>query len=264
MPDLLFVVDCAELGMVGSLLKIEKELFSRVPLVNIDHHCSNHRFGHFNFVDDSASSTAEVLADLVSRMGIQITPRVANLLLTGIVADTDSFRYNSSATTLRRAADLIDRGASLFWTHEQLDKRRSPRELGLWNVILAKLEISLGGKVLISSVSQGDYTRYYHLISEVRGEIANFLLDTKDVVLVLLFQEIGDEVIRLSVRATDSFDASLLAARFGGGGHRRAAGCRISGPSLSEAKTEVVSFLETNWDRLQNPELAPPPYLRGD
>ena len=111
--DLVVVLDCGELERVGPILDTHRELFGRVPIVNIDHHKSNPRFGAVNWVDPAASATCEMVTLLLGAMGAPLVTggrAVADALMAGLVMDTATFQHpNVTPRTLRVAADLVGR-----------------------------------------------------------------------------------------------------------------------------------------------------------
>src|SRR5687768_7456273 len=110
--DLCVVVDASSLDRLGTLYEDNRQLFARLPLVNIDHHVTNDRFGAANVIDARAASATEVLTLLLARLGVQPDVATASCLLSGLITDSLSFQTESTTgRTLRIAAELVDAGA---------------------------------------------------------------------------------------------------------------------------------------------------------
>src|SRR5688572_23406440 len=122
--DLGIAVDASSLDRLGALYEENKELFARLPLVDIDHHVTNDRFGAANVIDARAASATEVLALLLPRLGVEPDVATASCLLSGLITDSLSFQTESTTgRTLRIAADLVDAGAPLSAIAFQLFRR---------------------------------------------------------------------------------------------------------------------------------------------
>lgn len=109
--DAVFVCDCGELALVGKYLERYPDIFRDTPIINIDHHNGNKMFGVYNLVDAEASSTCELLYDIMEEMNVDITPQIATLLLFGIIRDTNCFKNSIRPHTFEVTSSLLALGA---------------------------------------------------------------------------------------------------------------------------------------------------------
>ncbi len=151
--DLVVAVDCADELRMGWAYDRLKE--PKPTLANIDHHITNTRFGAFNIIDPDASSTAELLHRFLPEIGVEMTPGIAESLLTGIVTDTMGFRTsNVTATTLRAAADLVDAGADIAAISLEALHQRPYATAQIWAIGLDDMKMEDG--LIWSSISRQD------------------------------------------------------------------------------------------------------------
>ncbi len=240
-PDLLVCLDCATVPRLAL-----PELRGKAgvwPTVNIDHHETNTRYGHLNYVIGGASSTGELIYDLAQAAGWDIGGDVSEALWTAIVTDTGRFSYAStSPSTLRCAADLLSRGVRVAWLNDELFSVFDRGELEIRRRALASLETWFGGKVSVIALDEDDYreTGCSKSSTETFANIPRSVRGTE--IAVFLYRLPGDPKTHASIRARAPFSALPLAARFGGGGHDLAAGATLDLP-LGETKEAIRSFL---------------------
>jgi len=222
------LVDCASIDRAGTeLARWIRE--SGRPIVNVDHHASNDGYGSVACIDRSAAATSEIVARLViSELACPPDADVATLLLAGILHDTDGLRVpETSAATLRRAADLVEAGAQIAAISRELFARRPLAALRLWGRVVSDLEAVADGRIVIG-----------RLTSEMLAASGAMLLDAEDLPeliataqgaeISLLLRQVGPQETRVSIRTSGTVDAAGLAVEFGGGGHERAGGCTIA------------------------------------
>ncbi|MFZ5639983.1 MAG: DHH family phosphoesterase [Bacillota bacterium] len=236
--DLAVILDCTDLNRTGDELA---HRLQKVPtIINIDHHVSNHRFGHYNFVEPAAAAAGELVYALAGELGLDLTPDVAMNLYTAVAMDTGSFRYdNTTAETHKIAARLIGTGINVARINENLFENKELITLRLLGRALSGMQVSPCGRVAWISVP-------YSLMEEMgaRDEhadgIVNYPKTAEGVEIGLLFREIEPGRIKVGFRSKETADVNKLAAIFGGGGHPRAAGCMING-DLAEVEAEVIA-----------------------
>ena len=231
-------LDCGNIDrMPVDFLKNDGE-----KVLNIDHHHDNTRFGTVNLVDVDASSTAEIVFDLIGLLGVDLTPEVAMALYVGLVTDTGKFMYeNTDARSHRMAAALVDAGVNVNEIYRRLYEHVPVEKLRLVARALEKIELHDNGRIAVTYISKQDYevTGASEVLTE--GIIDHLrTLDGTVVAAVVRDQpERGRAGRKVSLRSTDGrVDVSAIAREQGGGGHQRAAGF---GTDLSYA--EVVEFL---------------------
>jgi bifunctional oligoribonuclease and PAP phosphatase NrnA len=232
--DLVCVVDCSDLDRVGLVLA------DRGPVdINIDHHPTNTNFAAVNLVDVRAVATAELLVDLFTVWGLEISPPIAAALLTGLVTDTIGFRTsNVNPSTLRMAADLVESGADLATIYRRSLVDRSSEALRLWGAGLTRLEHS--GRLVWTTLSLDD-----RKIARYPGcddaDLINLLSAVQDADISMIFVEQPNDRVKVSWRAQPGFDVSKIAVSLGGGGHTAAAGAEIQG-SLKEVQATILEL----------------------
>ncbi len=234
------VVDTATLDRTGGLLE------SRRPgttVVNVDHHAGNTRFGDVNWVEPEASSTGEMLLRLFRTLGLRISGDVAANLYAAILTDTGGFRYgNTTAAALRAAAELVDAGADPETIARGFSARRVVGEWRLLGEVLAGMGISGDGRVAWIEVTAAA-CRKAGVGMEAAEDFIQYPRDLAGVRIAVAFKEHSDDETRVSFRSSGSLDVAVLAARFGGGGHRNAAGCTVRA-GLATARAAVLEAAE--------------------
>lgn len=216
-------------------------------LINIDHHADNPGFGTLNWVDPSACSTGEMLCRLLLPQGLDDTSvgatsrDIAEALWVALLTDTGRFCHaNTSATALRAAASLLDAAPiRTDWIADQLYGNLPLRGLRLRQRALASLEVWHAGRVAVAQLEARDFTETGCSLADVEdiielpralsGAQAAFLLYATDA-----------NATKVSLRTRAPLDAAAFCARFGGGGHRRAAGC-----TLNQSMVDAVDCLRT-------------------
>jgi bifunctional oligoribonuclease and PAP phosphatase NrnA len=238
--DLIVMLDCSGLDRIRQLYSEHKSLFSAVPVINIDHHLTNSRFGAVNIVDPVWAAVSEQVYFLILDWGFPLPYTAATCLLAGIISDTQSFRTPSTTSRcLRAAAGLTDAGAHLPDISTALHRIATPASLRLWG--LALNTVQSGDDLLWASVSQSMVVTSSCTPAEADGLI-DLLCTVRDTTGVLLFREEGDGSVRVNLRSlNDRLNVAEVAARFGGGGHARASGCHIKA-GLLDAEAQVLAY----------------------
>lgn len=198
-------------------------------VVNIDHHHDNTRFGDLDFVDPSASCTAEMVFGLARKLDVRISPEMARSLYIGIITDTGKFMYGStSAHTHRVVADLIEAGVDVDDVNRRIYESIPVEKLRLLGRAIENFETHCDGDLVISYISEDDY-REVGAGEEMTEGIIDHLRSIEGIRVAAVIRDQvsrGRALRKLSLRASDDIiDVSAIAREFGGGGHKRAAGC---------------------------------------
>jgi len=243
-PDLIVVCDCGDLERIGPVLTEQAELFARVPIVDIDHHVSNPRFGAFDWVDAEAAATCEQVALLLPHLGLGFDALGGDLaqdLAAGLVIDTANFQHpNTTPRTLRVASELLAAGAQLPLIARRIYRTKPNAQLRLFGRVLARLESSRDGRIVWSVLLEDDLAKAGASPQMSEGLI-DLLAQSDTAQIALLFKDLG-ETVRFSVRTRDGgVDATVLTAAFGGGGHARAAGATVAMP-FGQAQAAVLEL----------------------
>jgi phosphoesterase RecJ-like protein len=239
-PEILFFIDCSDLQRVN----FQPEQIPEGSLVlNLDHHVSNQNFGSINWVDAEASASGEVALELIRELKIELSPEIATNLYTAILTDTGSFQYsNTTAKTHRIVADLLECGISMEDIHHQIFDQKPLAKVELLRRALNRLQFYADGKCAIMSLEMSDFEK-----SGAEESLSEGLIDharsIQGVEVAILLKEIESKKVRVGLRSNLWFNVNELAARFGGGGHKRAAGCTLE-TSIEDAKLILVQAIE--------------------
>jgi phosphoesterase RecJ-like protein len=240
----LLAVDCAKAERIG-----DDQAVSRAPLVlDVDHHHDNTRFGDLNLIVADASSTGEVLRDLFEELGIELTPSLAEPLYVALVTDTGRFQYaNTTPKALRLAAELVEAGANIHEVFQQVYESVDFAKLKLLARALDRAEVLEGGRMVSSHLLRTDFAEAGAAEPYSEG-IIDYLRAVEGAELAVLIREQLNEAAHAhkgSLRSSiDELDVSAIARRFGGGGHRQAAGFSTDLP-LEEIVEQIrLGFLE--------------------
>ena len=240
----LLAVDCAKAERIG-----DPEAVERAPLVlDVDHHHDNTRFGDVNLIVADASSTGEVLRDVIRELGIKLTPELAEPLYIALVTDTGRFQYtNTTPKSLRLAAELVDAGADIHAVFQQVYESVEFAKLKLLARALARAEVLEGGRIVVSHLVRNDFTEAGAAEPYSEGIIDYLRAVEGSELAVLVREQLSDaaQAYKGSLRSSiDELDVSAIARRFGGGGHRQAAGFSTDLPLDQIVEQIREGFLE--------------------
>ncbi|MGI8556723.1 MAG: DHH family phosphoesterase [Solirubrobacteraceae bacterium] len=217
-------LDCGNIDRTAALALRETE-----PLLNLDHHHDNTRFGTVDHVVPWAACTAEVVWDLMAPLGVELTRPIADALYVGLITDTGRFSYeNTGARSHRMAAELIEAGVDVAAIYRRIYEGTPYSKLELLGRALERVSRYDSGRLAVAFLTAEDYRVTGAEESHSEGIIDQLraVEGTKCAVLVreLLAEEKRGQK-KVSMRATDNdVDVSIIARAHGGGGHRRAAG----------------------------------------
>ena len=241
--DCLAVLDCGSDDRAGVRRARGK---SEPPLLNLDHHETNTRFGDIDWVDPDASSVGEMICRLAEAETWDVGAAAAPLWV-AIVTDTGRFSYsNTSARTLRIAADLVEAGADPARCAREVYQSRPLEEIRLEQRALERLELREDGRLASTTLRMEDFDAF-GCVPEHAQDVVDLARGVRGVEAAFFFYErdAGGEV-KVSVRTVPPFDAAALCRRFGGGGHPRAAGCSLREP-LESARDRVLRTVHDAW-----------------
>jgi len=229
--DLFIVLDCSDLKRTGGVVE------GKTIGISVDHHITNENFAELNYVCPDAVATAAILAEKFPAWGLPINRDIASALLTGIISDSIGFRTsNTTAQSLRLAANLMDQGANITELYNKALTNRSYEATSYWGCALARMQRE--GTLVWSSLTLQD-----RKLSGYQGnddaDLINVLSSIDPLDVAVLFVEQKPDQVKVSWRARAGLDISRLAASFGGGGHPAASGADING-SLEEVQNLVL------------------------
>jgi bifunctional oligoribonuclease and PAP phosphatase NrnA len=235
--DYIIVVDSAEIERIDVDLK-EYD----IPDLNIDHHKTNTYFAKINLVESGAVATTEILTKYLPDFGLSITKPVANALLTGIVTDTIGFRTtNITPDIFRMVANLMELGGELTRIYYKTIVEQSLAAARYWGAGLSKIKMEDGLVWTTLSLNERESAGYLARDDADLVKILSAIDGAK--VSVILTEQVGGYVKiswRLCGSSETELDVSEIAQRFGGGGHKAAAGADVKG-ELNDILEKVLT-----------------------
>ncbi len=235
----LIALDCANEQRIGP----DGTLLEQAPLtIDIDHHHDNSLFGQINLVVGNASSTGEVLRDLFSELGVELTPEIAEALYIAVVTDTGRFQYtNTTPKALRLAAELVEAGADVHRVFQGVYESVEFAKLKLLARALERAQVYEGGRLVVTYLLRSDFNELN--VAEAYSEgIIDYLRAVEGANMAALIREPPRRegpARRVSLRSSnDELDVSAIARKLEGGGHRQAAGF-----SSDKSVEEITQFI---------------------
>jgi len=236
--DVIVVLDISDLGRLGDLATAVRE--RGVPVVCIDHHVSQGTLpAGPRLVAPQATATAELVFDLATELGWELSTDAARALYVGLLTDTGGFRFsNTTARALRVAAALLERGVDPESIYEAVYSSAPEGRVRLLGDVLQTLVVEPERGLAWVTVPPGALERFGATPDDLDG-IVEHARSIAGVRLALLFRQIANGRIKVSFRSLGDVDSAALAQVFGGGGHHKAAGASLEG-SMGEAQTMVL------------------------
>jgi phosphoesterase RecJ-like protein len=239
--DLGVVLDLDALDRLGRT----RPYFEALPrLIVVDHHIPHESPGHVRLIDATAPATALILTRLVRHSGVRINASMATCLLAGIVTDTGSFRFsNTTPEALSLSAELLACGGDIATISEEVYQKKPLPAVRLLGRLLAKMRIECDARLATASLDVEDFLETEAGEEHTEG-LVNELLAIRTVRIAAVIREPKPGKVRASLRSRGEVDVAEVARRFGGGGHRNAAGCTFDEP-LEMAERRLVEALKT-------------------
>lgn len=241
-PEFIVAVDVADTKLLGS----KADEYNQIDLC-IDHHGSNRGYATETYVDANSAAACEIIYEVVKALNGTVDKEIASALYTGISTDTGCFKFtNTTAKTHRIAAELIDTGIDFGYINRIMFETNSKARLVVESQALNTLKFLCDGKVAIMTITKESRISSGAHDSELEG-ITGLPRTIEGVVLGITIRERDDvNFCKVSARSHEPIDASEFCAKFGGGGHARAAGCEIDLPKeqsfekLAQAAEEML------------------------
>jgi bifunctional oligoribonuclease and PAP phosphatase NrnA len=244
----LFAVDCANERRIG---ETDTGVAGAKLVVNVDHHHDNSQFGDVDLIVADASSTSEIVRDILGELGVALTPEIAAALYVGLVTDTGRFQYtNTTPKALRLAAELVEAGADVHGIFQHVYETVQFSKLKLLARALERAQLFEGGRLVVSYLLKDDFGDVGAEEPYSEGIIDSLRAVEGSEMVALIREPPRNEgpARRISLRSShDEVDVSAIARKEGGGGHRQAAGFSSEKPI-----GEIVEFLRREFALVTN------------
>lgn len=240
--DCLVVLDCADLKRTGGVYKLRQDQ----PVLNIDHHISNQNFGDLNWVNPQYSSCSEMIYNLYKKLRLGFDQKSALVLYTGIMTDTGSFRYsNTSSATFCAAAELVKSGINVACVYRHTYENIPLTAVKPLLSIQSGVRFFAQGKIAAFTITPRMLKAAEPAV-DLADQVLNFGRQIKGVEVVVLFKNnLGKKLqVRVNLRSQGKVDVNKIAAFFGGGGHKTAAGCTLSG-QITSLRGKVIAKIRS-------------------
>lgn len=232
------LLDCNQLSRTGALAPRIRAAGATVAVV--DHHIGgDHGDGAVCYVDPTAAATGALVRRLYREFGVPLSRAAAEGVFVSLVMDTGWFRYsNTDHEVLSMAAEMVAAGVEVSVLYDRLYRRMHPDSAAILGAALQRHELRLGGKLALVALDRASTERAAHAGFDT-DQVIDPLRSLEGVEVVAILKERYDGVVKVSLRAKGDIDVQQIAAAFGGGGHKKAAGASAQGSLV-----DVVATLE--------------------
>jgi bifunctional oligoribonuclease and PAP phosphatase NrnA len=242
--DAAIIMECGDLARTGV------HGLERYFVINIDHHPGNTNYGQINWFDESAAACGEMVFDVVIALGVPLSIEIATHIYLAILTDTGSFHYsNITPRTFEIAGACIAAGVDPVAVARNVYDSNNMGRLKLFGAVLSAMQIDQTGRIAIVYLDHEMARAAGGTYEDTEGLI-NLPLTVKEIQAVVFFKEHEGETYRVSMRSKGDIDIGAIAKEFGGGGHKNAAGCTVTGAIDALQKT-FVEKMERAIDRVQ-------------
>jgi phosphoesterase RecJ-like protein len=233
------ITDCSSPDRTGPL----GDQLEKLPLMVIDHHSAGESFGQYRYIDSNSPSTTLLVQQLIENSGMELTEEEAEFIFLGFCTDTGFFRHIGSGNpdVFQAVSRLVDAGVSPNATHRIMTGGRTHGSRRLLGRILDRSRLYFDGKLIVSwetlkdraelETEDRDSDSMYQMLQSIGG-----------VESVAVLQEEGESIYSVGLRSNFDIDVGIIAKSFGGGGHRKAAGCTIEGNREEVLDRIIQSF----------------------
>lgn len=237
-----FVIECSDVTRPG-LEELEKQF-----VVNIDHHSTTALFGKINWIDSTASAVGEMIYNLCKATGVRVTKEIAECVYTALITDTGSFHFsNTTERTFKVASELLRTGVKPAKAAEAVFASYPWSRIQLMGAVLSTARRDSTGRVALLRHSL-EMQHTAHSSDEDADGFVNYPLTVGEVEAVAMLRESEPGVYRTSLRSKGEVNVAKVAEKFGGGGHRNAAGCTLRG-TWEEAEEKIIALLQDAVER---------------
>ena len=231
--DAVIVMECSDLSRTG-VAGLEGQF-----IINVDHHAGNRMYGAINWYDLSAAACGEMVFDVIASLGVPLTPEIATHIYLAILTDTGSFHHsNITPRTFEICRQCVDAGVNPAVMARRVFDSNSFGKLKLIGALLDDMELVDEGRLAVLHLDEEMLRETGSTHNDTEGLI-NLPLTAREIQAVVFFKIGADGVVRVSMRSKYDVDVRQVAAAYGGGGHKNAAGFTASG-KVADVKDEII------------------------
>ena len=221
--DAAVILECSDLARTGVTG------LDRFFLINIDHHPGNSGFGQLTWFDSSAAACGEMVFDLVRALGAPLSLDIATHIYLAILTDTGSFHHSSiSPRTFDICRETLEAGVDPVLVARNVYDTYSMGRLKLFGAVLSAMQIDASGRIAVVYLDHDMARAAGGTYDDTEG-LVNLPLNVKEIRAVVFFKQVEGDEYRISMRSKGDIDIGAVAKSFGGGGHKNAAGCTVTG-----------------------------------
>jgi len=221
--DAAIIMECGDLARTGVAG------LDQFFVINIDHHPGNTGYGQITWFDAGAAACGEMVFDLVRALGVPLSPEIATHIYVAILTDTGSFHYSSiSPRTFDMCRECLEAGVDPVRVARNVYDSNNMGRLKLFGAVLSAMQIDATGRIAIVYLDHEMARSAGGTYEDTEGLI-NLPLTVKEIQAVVFFKQDEADRYRVSMRSKGDIDIGAVAKSFGGGGHKNAAGCTVTG-----------------------------------
>lgn len=237
--DLAISLDCADIKRLNGFVKYFEDAKTTI---SIDHHSMNPMFADFNYVDPASPATCQILVVVLEYLKVAITKEIGTCLLTGIITDTGGFKYPGvTAETFEFAAWLLNSGVNVSNIYKKVLQTKTRANYELSKLAMDRMEFLEDNKITFTYITLEDEEKFAAEEGAHEG-IVEIGRDIEDVEVAIFLHE-REDGFKVSLRSNEYVNVADVCLMFGGGGHVRAAGCKISG-TVEQIKIKLVNEIK--------------------
>ncbi|MBN2097396.1 MAG: bifunctional oligoribonuclease/PAP phosphatase NrnA [Candidatus Omnitrophica bacterium] len=238
------IIDCADKYRIGRIIEL---IGKEKPMINIDHHIGNTNFGQINWVEPQVSSAAELVYRLFKLTRTKLDRGDALAIYTAILTDTGGFRHcNTSSFTLQIASELLKFGLRPDEIYSKIYEGNLRQDVTLLAKLLKGMSFAASSQIAWVKIAPVELSRIKQR-PEILDKILDLAKSIQTVKVVVIFSQNNFRRFKLSFRSKSPIDVQRIARRFGGGGHKYAAGCIMQG-SFQQVKSTILTAIKKSLD----------------
>ena len=248
--DLIITLSCPDLHSLGAIYNHNTAFFYATPIINIDHDPDNEAFGQINKIDITALSTTELLYGLWQEYNNKlINPDIATCLLTGMIAESKSFKVGAlTPKSLQIASELVALGADRETIVRNLYQSRTLNTLKLWGRVLAKIKDDMGGRLVWSALAAHDFEKTASTPNDLENVVEELVVTMPQALVIIIFAENKNATL-VNIYTTKNIDALMLAKQFSATGSKDSATFLIT-KTLAETEKTVIDQVKATLAKL--------------